>query len=308
MSSSSHQATRLGGPQLTGDVQVRSSDRATFQVFSQTLLQASNVFRELLADAPTAPGPEGDRNRILQLEEDATTIAAILEALKRPPLSISSLPLALKCFRAAEKYSLPYSLFHLDELAFKNRDDQVFAFASFAVCAMAWSTKQWMLAEHAARFTHTFSQEALFEQANEIPGAYEALSALMATREERAYRIAAVVHVLPLDRLTCEACKKAHRNTVSAFTTAISVLFQRPYPNIAAVFDGTKPFSLANPALLVGCEHRTCRHSVESCKFSTAEMTSIEERLAKVPQTIRGSLFDLKRATLRSPMANVVHE
>lgn len=275
------------------DIQIQSCDGSSFRVSSQALLPLRNILPVFPAGSMT----EGGRLQVLQLEEDAATVGAIIQALKPdPPVFLKSLPHALKCLRAAKKYGIPYTLFPLDEPSFQDRSDPAFGSASFAVCAMAWSTGQWALAEHAARFTHNISQEAMFQQANDIPGAFEALAVLMATRVERAHRIAAVVHVLPLDRLTCEVCRAAHRNTVSAFTSAVSIFFQKPYPDITTFFDHAQAPILANPALLVGCERRTCRHSVRSHRFSAAEMTAISDRLAKVPQTIRRSLLNMKVA------------
>lgn len=293
---------RLENPSASGDVHVRSSDGATFVFSSQILVRVSSAFRARLADqepSPLSPYP------VLQLEEEAVVVKSILQAvdpLPSPP--IASLPLALKCFRAAKKYSMSYTFFRLDEAAFRDRRDEAFQHAAFAACAMAWRTGQWSLVEHAARFTHSVPPDFLFQQSTQIPGSHEALAALMATRFERAYRIAAVVHLLPLNQLTCSACQAAYPNAVSPFTTSIERLFSHPYPNPLVIFDPQNPRSLAGPSLHVRCDRRTCGKVADGYKFSKDEVRAISAAFEKVPQTVRKALIDFKAEALRSSMEN----
>lgn len=296
---------RPGNPGSVGDVYVRSSDGVIFVSSSKTLQRVSPVFRARLADASTELGPQSKSNPTLTLDEGTVVVKAILQAvdpLPSPP--ITSLPLALECFRAAKKYGLSYTLFRLDESAFRDRRDEPFRYAAFAVCAMAWRTGQWGLVEHAARFTHAVQPDLLFQQANQIPGAHEALAALMATRFERAYRIAAVVHLLPLNKLTCSACQAAYPNSVSVFITSVESIFLPPYPEPLAIFDQQNPRSLAHPAVLVRCERRTCKATVEDYKFSSDEIKEITAAFERVPQTVRKSVLDLKVKAWRSSLEN----
>lgn len=196
----------------------------------------------------------------------------------------------MNCFRAANKYLLPYTHFSLDEPAFRSRGGPDFERVAFVVCAMSWQTGQWALVEHAARFTHSYQEEDLFLQATGIPGAYEALAAVMATRAERASCIAAVVHLLPLSQLACVECHAARRSAISGLMVAITKLFSDPYPDLTALFHAKSEAFLAHPRLFRGCECRTCRASVESHKFTQGEVADISEALAKVPQTVRRSL------------------
>lgn len=272
----------FGDHSCRGDIIVEAWDGAQFCVSRALLALASRDLRELAMDPNHPIDPRSGLPRIF-LEEDSDAVLAVLQAIH--PLTtipINSIALGLKVLAAAENLGLRSTLFRLDHNL--QRDAEILV-DPLGMCALAWNVGDEALLEKASRFTHTIPFHDLLARSWDLPGGFELLSAISATRLSRQGAIIDVVSALP-GGVICEGCRDYGVNTTTPLIHAIVDLFNQPFPDTSRVIEDSESV-LWTHMLSIACRsNQQCQQTVRNIRYSGNELAYLKDTLALVPQTI----------------------